>query len=43
MEFDYSSVQAILAIQEMGYDAVMVNNNPATVSTDDFIGGSFVF
>ncbi|NMB18772.1 MAG: ATP-grasp domain-containing protein [Erysipelothrix sp.] len=43
MEFDYSSVQAILAIQEMGYDAVMVNNNPATVSTDDFIADRLYF
>jgi carbamoyl-phosphate synthase large subunit len=34
VEFDYSCVKAAQAVQEMGYDAVMVNSNPETVSTD---------
>lgn len=34
VEFDYSTVHAIHTIQEMGYEAIVVNNNPETVSTD---------
>jgi len=34
IEFDYCSVRAAWAIREMGLDAVVVNNNPETVSTD---------
>ena len=34
IEFDYSSVHCVWTLQEMGYDAVIVNNNPETVSTD---------
>src|SRR5690625_5896596 len=34
IEFDYSCVHAVLAVQEMGYEAIMVNCNPETVSTD---------
>jgi len=34
IEFDYCCVHASLALQEMGYNAVMVNCNPETVSTD---------
>ncbi|MEI4270870.1 carbamoyl-phosphate synthase large subunit [Klenkia sp. LSe6-5] len=34
IEFDYSCVHAVLALQEAGYEAVMVNCNPETVSTD---------
>jgi carbamoyl-phosphate synthase large subunit len=34
IEFDYCSVRAAWAIRDMGYDAVVVNNNPETVSTD---------
>ncbi len=34
IEFDYSSVHCVWALREMGYDAVIVNNNPETVSTD---------
>jgi carbamoyl-phosphate synthase large subunit len=34
IEFDYCCVHASLALQEMGYDAVMINCNPETVSTD---------
>ena len=34
VEFDYSTVYAVRTIQEMGYEAIVVNNNPETVSTD---------
>ena len=34
VEFDYSTVHAIWAIQESGYEAIIINNNPETVSTD---------
>ncbi len=34
IEFDYSSVHSVWTLREMGYDVVIVNNNPETVSTD---------
>ncbi|MBR6331768.1 MAG: carbamoyl-phosphate synthase large subunit [Dehalococcoidales bacterium] len=34
VEFDYSTVHAIRTIKEMGYEAIVINNNPETVSTD---------
>ncbi len=34
IEFDYACVHAVWAIREEGYDAVMINSNPETVSTD---------
>lgn len=34
IEFDYSCVHGILAARELGYEAIMVNCNPETVSTD---------
>ncbi len=34
IEFDYCCVHGLLAIKECGYDAIMVNCNPETVSTD---------
>ncbi len=34
IEFDYSTVHAVWAIREKGYEAVIINNNPETVSTD---------
>ena len=34
IEFDYCSVRAAWAIRQMGLDAVVINNNPETVSTD---------
>ncbi|SNS60637.1 carbamoyl-phosphate synthase large subunit [Geodermatophilus saharensis] len=34
IEFDYSCVHAVMALQDAGYEAVMVNCNPETVSTD---------
>ncbi len=34
IEFDYCCVHAVFTAQEMGYETVMVNSNPETVSTD---------
>ncbi len=34
IEFDYSSVHCVWTLREMGFDVVIVNNNPETVSTD---------
>ncbi|WP_304509725.1 carbamoyl-phosphate synthase large subunit, partial [Anaerotignum sp.] len=34
IEFDYASVHCVWTLKEEGYDVVMVNNNPETVSTD---------
>ena len=34
IEFDYCSVHSVWAFKEMGYETIIVNNNPETVSTD---------
>ncbi|PLT33856.1 carbamoyl phosphate synthase large subunit [Bacillus sp. V5-8f] len=34
-EFDYAGTQACLALKEEGYKVILVNNNPATIMTDD--------
>lgn len=34
IEFDYCCVHAVLALQDEGFETIMVNNNPETVSTD---------
>ncbi len=34
VEFDYSSVHAVQTIKAAGYEAIIINNNPETVSTD---------
>ena len=34
IEFDYSSVHCVWTLKQLGYDVVIVNNNPETVSTD---------
>ena len=34
IEFDYCCVQGVWALQELGYESIIVNNNPETVSTD---------
>ena len=34
IEFDYSSVHSVWMLKDMGYEVVIVNNNPETVSTD---------
>ncbi|MEX0647231.1 MAG: carbamoyl-phosphate synthase large subunit [Balneolaceae bacterium] len=43
IEFDYSCVHAVMAVQEMGYEAIMVNCNPETVSTDFDIADKLYF
>jgi len=34
IEFDYSSVHCVWTLKQLGYDVVIINNNPETVSTD---------
>src|SRR5579883_1920229 len=34
IEFDYGCVHCVWALKEGGYDAIIINNNPETVSTD---------
>ncbi|MDR3348074.1 MAG: carbamoyl-phosphate synthase large subunit [Acidaminococcales bacterium] len=34
IEFDYCSVHSVWALKELGYETVIINNNPETVSTD---------
>ncbi|EKN68859.1 carbamoyl-phosphate synthase large subunit [Schinkia azotoformans] len=34
VEFDYATVHSVWAIKEAGYEAIIINNNPETVSTD---------
>ncbi len=34
VEFDYSTVHAVMTIRQSGYEAIIINNNPETVSTD---------
>lgn len=43
IEFDYCCVHGILAIKEVGYEAIMVNCNPETVSTDFDIADKLYF
>ncbi len=43
IEFDYSTVHAVWAIQDAGYEAVIINNNPETVSTDFSISDRLYF
>ena len=43
IEFDYSTVRAIRTIREAGFEAVIVNNNPETVSTDYTTGDKLYF
>jgi len=43
IEFDYCCVHACLALRELGYDTIMVNSNPETVSTDYDIASRLYF
>ncbi|MBR6655442.1 MAG: carbamoyl-phosphate synthase large subunit [Alistipes sp.] len=43
VEFDYSTVHSIWAIREAGYEAIIINNNPETVSTDFTISDKLYF
>ncbi len=43
VEFDYSTVHAVMTIRAMGYEAIIINNNPETVSTDYTISDKLYF
>ena len=43
VEFDYSTVHAVWAIRALGYEAIIINNNPETVSTDYTTGDKLYF
>lgn len=43
IEFDYCSVHCVWALKELGYEAVICNNNPETVSTDFDTGDRLYF
>jgi carbamoyl-phosphate synthase large subunit len=43
IEFDYCCVQAVLALREAGYEAIMINSNPETVSTDFDVSDKLYF
>jgi carbamoyl-phosphate synthase large subunit len=43
IEFDYCSVQATMAVKKNGYEAIVINNNPETVSTDYSIADRLYF
>ena len=34
IEFDYCTVHGVLALKKAGYETILINNNPGTVSTD---------
>ncbi|MGP4059745.1 carbamoyl-phosphate synthase large subunit [Halobacillus sp. H74] len=43
VEFDYATVHSVLALKEMGYEAIIMNNNPETVSTDFSVSDKLYF
>lgn len=43
IEFDYCAVHSALAVKEMGYKSIIINNNPETVSTDFDISDRLYF
>lgn len=43
IEFDYCCVHSVIALQKLGYEAIMINNNPETVSTDYEIADALYF
>lgn len=43
IEFDYCSVQGVKALQNQGIETVLINNNPATVSTDYELADRLIF
>lgn len=43
VEFDYSTVHAVKTIKENGYEAIIINNNPETVSTDYTVSDKLYF
>jgi carbamoyl-phosphate synthase large subunit len=43
VEFDYCCVHSALALNRLGYEAILINNNPETVSTDYEVSDSLYF
>ena len=43
VEFDYATVHSVKAIQDLGYEAIIMNSNPETVSTDFSISDKLYF
>lgn len=43
VEFDYCSVHSVWALKELGYETIIINNNPETVSTDFDISDKLYF
>lgn len=43
VEFDYCSVHCVWALKDMGYETIIINNNPETVSTDFDISDKLYF
>lgn len=43
VEFDYATVHCVQALQKMGYEAIVINSNPETVSTDFSISDKLYF
>jgi len=43
IEFDYCCVQGVWALKELGYESIIINNNPETVSTDFDIADKLYF
>ncbi|WP_058307881.1 carbamoyl-phosphate synthase large subunit [Gracilibacillus massiliensis] len=43
IEFDYATVHSVLALREAGYEAIIMNSNPETVSTDFSVSDKLYF
>lgn len=43
VEFDFATVHGILGLKELGYEAIVINNNPETVSTDFSVSDKLYF
>ncbi len=43
IEFDYCCVQAVMALKDSGYETIMINSNPETVSTDFDVSNKLYF
>ncbi|MFH1750800.1 MAG: carbamoyl-phosphate synthase large subunit, partial [Candidatus Micrarchaeota archaeon] len=43
IEFDYCTVHAVFALRELGYESIIINNNPETVSTDFDVSSKLYF
>ncbi len=43
VEFDYATVHSVKAIQAAGYEAIIMNSNPETVSTDFSVSDKLYF